>query len=406
MYCSRQTLPGKVALIATAGFSIAISAPIPSARADVRYTTETQIGDKAAAPDGGDSGKKDAAPAPTIRTATFVKGKRERVETAMEMGPVKSNTVTLTICEADKRQIITMDPDLKLYTVAPMDSGGASGEGATAAPGETAKPSNEKEDTGRVVTTYDIKDMGMEKVGDINAHHYLLTLRIERSGCAGKGDSTMKMETWVAPGQLGGLSCPERAPSTTPQTRRNDKGCRITFETKGDSSLMQDVFKGMVVRQRMYSGDKVAMTQEVKEISSAALEESLFAPPADYKQVPEKEYADAKRKALMAGMTVSGSPNTAGTSGEAAPPPKKKRGGLFGGLGGALGGAVPGAVSGSLGSVGAGALAGLGGQAGLGGIATALGSGMLGSFGGYSPIALPGGAGQTLGLLGSLSATK
>ena len=71
----------------------------------------------------------------------------------------------------------------------------------------------------------------MEKVGDINAHHYMLTMHIERSGCAGKGDNTMKMETWVAPGQLGGLNCPERIPSSVPRTQRNDKGCRITFET-------------------------------------------------------------------------------------------------------------------------------------------------------------------------------
>src|SRR5690349_10226867 len=120
----------------------------------------------------------------------------------MEMGAVKTNTVTLTNC--DKRQIITMDPDLKLYTVTSMDGGSPEG---TPTSGEPARSSNEKEDTGRVVTTYNIQDLGMEKVGDINAHHYMLTMRMERSGCAGKGDSTMKMETWVAPGQLGGLNC-------------------------------------------------------------------------------------------------------------------------------------------------------------------------------------------------------
>jgi len=304
--------------------------------------------------------------------------------------------VTLTNC--DKRQIITMDPDLKLYTVTSMDGGAVSGEG-TSSSGEAAKPSNEKEDTGRVVTTYNIQDMGMEKVGDINAHHFMLTMRMERSGCAGKGDNTMKMETWVAPGQLGGLSCPERIPSSAPRTQRNEKGCKITLETKGDMVLLPEVFKGIVVRQRIYNGDKVAMTQEVRDISSAALEEALFAPPADYKQVSQQEYADAKRKALTASLSASGGASASGTSGEAAPPPKKKKGGLFGGLGGAL----PSAASGNVGSAATGALTSLGGQAGLGGIASMIGSGALGGFGGYSPIALPGVAGQALSLLGSLS---
>jgi hypothetical protein len=396
---SWPALAGKLALAgASAGVGLALLAP--AAHADTRYTTEIQVGGTQETAGGpGDN----AAKVPTLRTTTFIKGKRERSETVMEMGAMKSNTVTLTLC--DTHQVVTMDPDLKLYTLTPMDSSPAtSPAGDGAAPAGQAKPPKEKEDTGRVLTTYAIQDLGTEKVGNLNARHFMVTMRMERSGCAGKGDNTMKMETWVAPGQIGGLDCPERVPSSAPRELRNEKGCRITFETRGDTGLLRDVFSGIVVRQRMYSGDKVVMAQEVKDISSDPLDASLFAPPSDYKQVSPQEFAEAKRKAQMASLTAptpggSGSSGATGSAGDAAP--KRRRGGLLGGLGGAVGGAIPG-LGGRLGGLGGGVLSALGGQGGLGGIASMLGSGVLGGIGGYSPVSLPGNAGQALSLVGSL----
>jgi hypothetical protein len=408
---------------------------IVHARADVRYTTETQMGSPADAAPSPDK-KEDSAAAklPTLRTTTYVRGMQQRVETVMDMGAMKSSTVSLTLC--DTRRIITMDPDLKLYTVASMDGGSAGGDAAPQtekpAPGGASdkKPeSDKKPDTGHVISTYNIQDLGTEKVNDINAHHYMVTLRVQRSGCAGKGDSTMKMETWVAPGELGGLDCEERVPTAAPRTVPNEKGCRITFETKGDTGLLGNVFRGIVVRQRMYNGDKVAMTQEVRDIASAPLNATLFAPPADFRQVTAAEYTEAKRKAMMTALSAPAAPAAAGDGGkggkdgkdgtvtapppapgtgttEPAPAPKRRRGG-FGGLGGALGGVLggrlPGAGSiGRLGGLGGSVLSALGGERGLGGIANALASGMLGGAGGYSPLALPGNAGEALSLLGSL----
>jgi hypothetical protein len=429
-----RMLPRKAAVVAaTAGLCCVTLAAATAARADVRYLTETRMGDGTAAGEAGsDADKGDSARMPTLRATTFVKGERERVETVMEMGAVKSNTVTLTLCGKGERRVVTMDPDLKLYTVTPMD-GTDPGDQPSPAAG-TDKPQDrrrEKTDTGLVVTTYDVRDLGTEKVGGVMARHFMVSLRMERSGCAGKGDTTMKMETWVAPGQLGGLHCEERVPSASPRVVRNDEGCRITFETRGDTGMLKDVFGGIVVRQRMYNGDKVVMTQEVMDISSEPLSDSLFAPGADYKQVSQQEFAEAKRKAQMASLSAAagpagapGAPGATGTpgaagapgadaasAGEKAPAPRRRRGGLLGGLGGAVGGALGGALPGlgggaGLGGVGSGVLSALGGKGGLGGLANLLGSGALGGFGGYSPVALPGSAGQALSLLGSLTTTK
>lgn len=403
-------------LMGMAGLCVALATP--PARADIRYTTETRMGAEAEGKDAAKEGK-DGAKMPSLRATTYIKGKRERVETAMDMGAVKTNTVTLTLCDA--RRIVTLDPDLKLYTSAPMDgaadgAAGATGDGGAGAGAGAPPDPKKKEDTGRVIVTYAVQDLGTEKVNDIEARHFIVTMTMERSGCAGKGRDTMKMETWVAPGSLGGLDCPERAPSAAPRESRNEKGCRITTEMRGDIEKLKDVFSGIVVRQRMYSGDKVAMTQEVKEISSAPLDESLFAAPADYRQVTPQELADARRKAMMAALNApkesatsttgaSGTTGATGASGENAPKkeePKKRRGGLLGGLGGALGGRLGGSLGGGLGSVGSGVLSGLGGMRGLGGIASLFGSGILGGWGGASPIYLPGGAGETLSLVGSL----
>jgi hypothetical protein len=401
---------------------------ITNARGDVRYTTETQMGSPAApgnSPEKKDQNDKDAAAKmPTLRTTTFVRGKQQRVETVMEMGTMKSSTVSLTLC--DTRRIITMDPDLKLYTVVPMDSA-SSGESVAVV--DSGKSTDKKPDTGHVISTYTIQDLGTEKVNNIDTRHFMVTMRIQRSGCAGKGDSTMKMETWVAPGALGGLDCDERVPSAIPRTLPNEKGCQITFETKGDTALLGNVFRGIVVRQRMFNGDKVAMTQEVKDIVSDPLSVALFTPPADYRQVTAAEYAEAKRKAMMTafsapsavrptaasegegadpGVNTSTSGTSPGTNNQSAPPPPKRRGGL-GGLGGSLGGVLGGRLPGSgsvgrLGSLGGNVFSTLGGERGLGGIANVLASGVLGGSGGYSHVVLPGSAGEALSLLGSLPA--
>jgi hypothetical protein len=270
----------------------------PCAHADVRYTTQMTFGGMAPAapPDG-------ATPAgmtqPAMRTTTFVKDMHERVETVMNMGPIHTNQVILTLC--DKHQTIKMDPDLKIYTAAPIGV-------ATFAPpmrdrgrmptGE-AMP-GDKPGVGHVTMTFTTQDLGTEKVADLDAQHYKISLRTQTTGCLGDGDRTMQFEEWVAPVK-GGMSCPERYSAS--RMVPNTNGCQITYDMKGDWDKMRDMQSGMVVRQKIYNGDKVIATTDLRDYSLAALDDSLFTVPTDFKEVSETDFDKAEQDAMMKHMT-------------------------------------------------------------------------------------------------------
>ena len=157
---------------------------------------------------------------------------------------------------------------------------------------------------GKIINTFHVTDLGSEKVAEVLAHHYMMDMRTQMSGCAGDNDVSMKMETWVAPIK-GGLRCPERfAPSrTVPSSTGSGSDCHITYEMKGDLGALKNVYGGMVVRMKMYNKDKVIMVQELRDYSLAKLDEALFTVPSDYKEVSESEFQKAQSKAMMKSMT-------------------------------------------------------------------------------------------------------
>ncbi|MDQ2686992.1 MAG: hypothetical protein M3Y28_03910 [Armatimonadota bacterium] len=292
--------------------------------ADVRYTSQMTMG----APTSADA---PAMPAgmtmPAIRTTTYVKDMHERVETSMEMGPIRTNTVTLTLC--DEHQSIRLDPALKIYTVAPigvMSFGVPPSMNSRKGKGmPEGKPG-----VGTVTTTFSVQDLGTEKVAQIDkARHFKLTVRNQTTGCIGQGDTTFVTEEWVAPIKAG-LSCPERY-AATPRTDPNDHGCQITYTIKGDMDKLRDIASGMVVRMIIYGdkeGTKVVAQQDLRDYSTAALDDALFTTPADYKEVSaedfQKQESDAMRKAMMGGLGAMFKPPTddanGNDNGNAAPP--------------------------------------------------------------------------------------
>lgn len=292
-----------------------------SAQADVRYTSQMTMGGAAPA-------DAPAMPAgmtmPGIRTTTYVKDMHERVETSMQMGPMKMDTVTLTLC--DKHQSIKMDPGLKIYTVGPIGAltFGTANQGRQGRPGMTMPEG--KPGVGAVTTTLAAQDLGMEKVADRDAHHFKLTMRMQSDGCIGKADNTFVMEDWVAP-LKGGLVCPERYAPT--RTLTNERGCQITYAFKGDLSTLKDIGSGMIVRMIIYGdkeGTKPIAQQDLRDYSTALLDDALFAPPADFKEVSAQEFqkqqSDAMRKAMMGGLGDLFKPHADdnGDNGSAAPP--------------------------------------------------------------------------------------
>ena len=261
------------------------------AHADVRYTSQMTFGAPSDTPGG-------ATPAgmtmPGLRTTTYVKDNRERVETVMDMGPIHQNTVALTLC--DKHQTVKMDPALKIYTIAPISAPVFSPPPRMH--GKDSMPEG-KPGVGHVTMTFGLQDMGTEKVAELDAHHFKMTIRTQTTGCLGDNDNTMQMEEWVAPVKAG-LNCPERFSPT--RTFTNERGCLLTYDMKGDWTKMRDAYGGMVVRMKMYSGDKVVATQDLRDYSLAALDDSLFAVPDDYKQLSATDYEKAESDAMRKGM--------------------------------------------------------------------------------------------------------
>ena len=293
------------------------------AKADVRYVTEMKM-------DGGD--EKEAAdegqPAGSMQTTTYIKDRRERVETNMNFGPFKKTSITITQC--DKQQTLQIDPKLKIYTVAPI--GGPPAVMPANPMGSQGRPARQEGKPGEahVINTFSVKDMGTEKIGDLTTHHAILTTRTQTSGCMGDSDTSAKIEVWT--GSIKTFYCPERYASG--RTVPNERGCKVTYETKGDTSALKDIFGGMIVQQKIYQDDKVTMTLKLKDYSQDALNDSLFQQGADFKEVSAQEFEKAQQKAMMDQMLHGGGKEDADASdtneekNKDNPPPKKKKKGF------------------------------------------------------------------------------
>jgi hypothetical protein len=266
------------------GFFVAAAAAIvtagiaTAARADISYTQEGEMS----------SGK-------TVTVTSARKG-AERVEQAMTFGGNEMKTVTLTVC-AD-RKIYTLDPALKLYTERPIKAATATGAAAAKSAAGTGAAG------GKIVFTVGVKDLGKEQIGQYATRHYLITQRLQTSGCAGDMDNTSKMEVWVAPNAaLTGTGCPELA-GTAGLQGFGKQGCTCAIVQQGDVAAYRKAMDGLRVRTKMYSGTGAdaapLMTTEVKNVSAAKLPDALFSVPKDYKRVTEDEMNAAKQKAMMA----------------------------------------------------------------------------------------------------------
>jgi hypothetical protein len=266
------------------------------ARADMKYTTESRM-----------AGAETTTPSQVITTS--VRKNQRRVETRMQIGPVQRHTITLTLCE--KKQEITLDPQLKLYAVAPLNQAqNAPKEPASATPTATAGSTQQR--TGRIIMTTSVQDLGEEIVADIKTRHYRITNRIQSSGCAGDSDMTSKMEVWVADlREPSDCDLTSFDPAQAYSQGKSD--CRITVEQRGDKAAYTRVFGGLIMRYKIYdeTGTKLMMTQEVTSLSRAKLEDdALFAVPTGFKQVSTEELQKAQSEAMIKAMSQAGRSNS------------------------------------------------------------------------------------------------
>lgn len=258
------------------------------AHADIKYTTETTL---AGMPEG----------TPKSVALRAVKPNFERNEARQQIGAYEMQNVSIREC--GKKQTIQIDPKLKIYAVVP-DFGS---EGTAGAAGGGSTPDANKPATGKMVMTYAIKDLGEETILNFKARHYLIETEMTSSGCAGNGTTKLKQEIWVSDVRDAN-PCPNDNSNTSISEAMSRRDCKIEVETKGDYDKYRDIYKGLILRQIMYNGDKPMMTMEVTSLSQAKLGDELFTVPADFKKVTpaelQKAQSDAMMKAMRAGVRV------------------------------------------------------------------------------------------------------
>ena len=250
------------------------------ARADIKYTQETRMNEEQNA----------QAPA-SIMTRT-VSPVAERTDIRSYYGKMQVDQSTIRLCE--KNQEIQVDDGLKIYTIKSLNE-------KLPAAGNAQKPENKsksEKNSGKIITTYHVKDLGEEMVAGFKTRHYLITTGLKFSGCVGNNEMESKVEIWVSDIQ-DATPCATKFDPATAYAAMAPGDCKMSFEQKGDVDAYTKIYKGIVLRQKIYDGDKVLMTQEVTSLSQAKLDNDPFTIPVGYKQVTPEQFQAQQSAAMM-----------------------------------------------------------------------------------------------------------
>jgi hypothetical protein len=184
-------------------------------------------------------------------------------------------------------------------------------------PGMPAAPQGEPA-TGKIVSTVTAEDLGDDTVADTPTKHWMLTIKNQKSGCAGTGEDNVKMEVWSANFNEP-IFCPDTAGANPLRDYQRVTGptsnCKITFEMQGDGNeIYGKIFRGLVMRLKIYDPktNQPAMTQEVTMLTRAKQEANLFQVPEGYQQVTAEQFQQKKSQAMMQKLFQGGLPGLGG----------------------------------------------------------------------------------------------
>jgi hypothetical protein len=217
-------------------------------------------------------------------SVTRTKNKRQRIEDTTDMNGAKMVTVRLVMC--DLEQEAQIDPDAKIYTVHSLS--------ASAIPvTDPSKPAEVTKGTGKMSTNVKVQDLGVEKVAQLDAHHWIVDSVMKGSGCIGSFDYTSKREFWTS--ALPSFACPILNGIWTSQTINE---CQVSNELTGDVAKFQETMKHQVVKEYNFSDGKKVMTRELVDFSTAALDDALFSLDG-YRKVSDAEFQQAQQQKMM-----------------------------------------------------------------------------------------------------------
>ena len=256
--------------------------PAAVARADVKIKSKQTTGGQA------------------YENTTYIKGKRQRSE---QMG---GQMVTIQQC--DLRRDIQIMPQARAYTIRPYETAQAA---STTTPASDTRQSSERTQGGLITSTVITKDTGERRqMFGYTARHIITVIETKSSpdSCSPM-NSKMETDGWYIDAAFQ-LDCDnERAARY--RAPRQGGGCQDRYETKtvGTAKRGYPVWEKMT----MFGADgreSFSTLNEVVELSQATLDQSLFDPPADYREV--KDFAAASMTAA-----VSEGNGSAGAAGEA-----------------------------------------------------------------------------------------
>jgi hypothetical protein len=250
-------------------------------------------------------------------STTYIKGKRQRSETA---GSITS------ITQCDLRRSIQVYEQAKAYTVSPWDDADDNAAAQTAAASGPAGPARKG---GVVTTTLTSTDTGERKqMFGYTARRIKTTMVTESSPDAcQQTKSRMETDGWYIDLAVG-FDCYDQAGGGYGVGRAG--GCRDQYRTKQVGKARTGY--PVMVTTTMYDENgqpSYTMTQEVLEISKATLDAALFDAPAGYREV-----RDASE--LYASQAATGAAGAEGQDGGASAGASSDLSGV-GGMGGASG---------------------------------------------------------------------
>ena len=231
---------------------------------------------------------KQTAGGQAYENTTYIKGKRQRSE---QMG---GQMVTIQQC--DLRRDIQLMPQMRAYTVRPYETADAP---AATTVSET-RQTDGRTKGGIVTSTITSRDTGERKqMFGYTARHIITTIEMKSSpdSCSPM-NSRMETDGWYIDAAFA-LDCDiERAAAY--RAPRQGGGCQDRYETKqvGAAKRGYPVWEKMT----MFGEDgreSFSTLNEVVELSQAALDQSLFEPPADYREV--KDFSAAALTASATG---------------------------------------------------------------------------------------------------------
>jgi hypothetical protein len=264
------------------GISAVAGIGIGTAQADIQYTQETRMA--------GETGGQ-----PFSKMVIYKRPGAERTETTHNFSGRERRSVTITQCA--KKELYTLDPELKLYYVTPMVQ-------STPANKPVAVKAAAGQKTGTMtMTLVSLRSLGVQKIGQFNTRGYEVVTRMQTTGCMGNSDRTFKQQIWVAPE----ASLASGRDGCNDMTANYDTGansCKNTMIRKGNWAGFEKVTRGLQVRSRIFKdgGNTVQMETQTSKVSRAKLPGTLFAVPAGFRRVSTTEFQQAQSQALMESM--------------------------------------------------------------------------------------------------------